>query len=486
MKQIIKLKKFIVSKGNLLNKNRKVLTKKTFLFIQKKPFTAFFSVLFVFFVLMLLGNLFFSPKIAPEKNSTVIKKVQTYKLGSSPQVSYQGKIEKSGVIKIVAQTSGIVSSINVTEGQDVASGTNILSLATNYSGGNAASISREISQTQYSNAKDTFSTQKDIIDKQRESAQKNKDNTDRLRQITAQSATDTQSIFDLNQTIVNGLNQNIQNLEANNVGGANDTAILQAKEQLSQFQSAMAQTSASYKNLQVQSSDTAGDLANLSYQIALKQLDLQEKTLQMSLDITRLQYNLAVVMEQNMYPVTPVSGTVDKLYVHVGDNVTPGTILASISGDSQHAEIVVNVPSQVAKNVSMVEPSVLYIQDKTLEMVPSSVSKDATNGVLYSIIYQLDDSYASSLTDQTFVNVKIPIGVSNTTNIDPFIPLDSVVQTQEEAFVYVLQNGVAKAKKVTLGQIQGKYVEVLSGLPRESEVILDRSVIEGDKVSAQR
>lgn len=486
MKHFKKFKKFFLAKFSFLNKKRKVLYKKTFLYIQKKPFTSLFAVLAVFFVLMVIGNVLFSPKVAPEHNIAAVKNVQVYKLGSSPQITYQGKVEKSGVVKIVAQTSGIVSNINVAEGQQVYAGTNILSLATNYSGGNASSISRQIAQTQYQNAKDTFDTQKDVIAKQREIANTNKDNADLLNKITSQSASDMQALFDLNQTVVTSLNQHIQDLIAANVGGANDTAILQSKEQLAQFQSAMAQTNSSYKTLQVQSSDSSSALANISHEIALKQLDLQEKALNMSLDVTRLSYNLASVLEQNMFPSSPFAGTVDRIFVKIGDNITSGTTLASISGTDQHVEIVVSVPADIAKNISVVQPSILYIGDESVEMVPSYISKDATNGVLYSVIYQLDDSLTAKLTDETYVNVKIPIGIADTTNIDPFIPLDSVVQTEEEAFVYVIDKDVAKVKKISLGQIQGRFVEVLSGLPKESQVILDRSVIEGDKVKAIR
>ena len=116
-------------------------------------------------------------------------------------------------------------------------------------------------------------------------------------------------------------------------------------------------------------------------------------------------------------------------------------------------------------------------------MLPTFVSRDATNGVLYSVIYQLDDSLAFNLTDATYINVKIPVGVADTTNIDPFIPLDCVIQTQDEAFVFIAENGIAHSKKITLGQIQGRYVEALTGLPKNAQVIIDRNVIDGDKVS---
>jgi multidrug efflux pump subunit AcrA (membrane-fusion protein) len=184
-----------------------------------------------------------------------------------------------------------------------------------------------------------------------------------------------------------------------------------------------------------------------------------------------------------MFPSTPLSGTVDRIYVHIGDTIAPGTLLANISGSTQHVRIIVDVPADIAKNMSSLEPSVLQIGNNRIEARPSYVSLDATNGTLYSVIYDLDDSLSSKLTNATYITVKIPIGIGDTINEDPFIPLDAVVQTQEEAFVYIIGNkNTATVKKISLGNIQGKYVEVLSGLPPESRVILNRNVIEGDKV----
>ena len=487
MKRFKKFKKTFYAKFLVLNKKRKFVLRKTFIFIQKKPFTSFFSVLAVFFVLMLLGNIIFSPKISNVKQAETPKNVKIYKLGSAPQVSYQGKVEKSGVVKIVAQMGGIVSSINVLEGQKIDSGTTILSLSSNYQGGNALTLSRQIAQNSYNNAKDTNASQKDIIAKQRLIADGSKDNADKLRAIANQSAIDTQSLFDLNKTIVDSISQNITNLQASNVGGINDTLILQSKEQLSQFQSAMVQTNSAYKNLQLQgNSAPTSEFAALQYQITQKQLDVQQKALDMSLEIARLQYNLALVNEANMYPSTPFAGTVDRVFVKIGDSINPGMVLASISGFNQHTQVIVNVTENIAKNISEIESSVLHINGQTIEMMPLFVSKDATNGVLYSVVYQLDDSLSTKLTDSSYITVDIPIGTADTSNFDPYIPLDSVVQTQEEAYVYVVEAGKAKVKKIALGEIQGRFVQVLSGLPKNAQVILNRNVIEGDRVLVVR
>jgi multidrug efflux pump subunit AcrA (membrane-fusion protein) len=482
MKQINKIKKNLFKFLLTINKKGKKIIKKILLFIQRKPFTAFFLVLGIFLFLMIVGNVLFSPKPEAVQNTNLPKKVQIYKLGSAPEISYQGKVEKIGVVKIIAQSVGIVSDINVSEGDAVDAGTNILSLSTTYSGGNVPSISRQIAQDQYENIKETYNTQIDIIKNQRETADKNKENTDLLRQITSQSAVDTQAVADLDKTIVDGIEANIKSLEASNVNGSNDQQILGAKQSLAQFQGLLAQTNASFKNLQIQTNSNSSDTSGLAYQTALKQLDIQQKSLTTSLDIARLSYNIALINEAKMFPSSPFAGTVNKIFVHVGDDVKEGTVLANISGSNQHVKIVVNVPGDIAKNISSFESSTLYVGDKTITMLPTSISKDATNGTLYSVIYVLDDSLAPKLTDATYINVKIPVGVADTTNIDPFIPLDSVVQTQEEAFVYVADKNIVKIRKITLGQIQGRFVEVLSGLPNNSEVILNRNVIEGDKI----
>ncbi|MCL6096108.1 MAG: hypothetical protein M1444_00280 [Patescibacteria group bacterium] len=478
-----KVKNF-VSKGQGIRK--RVNPKKILLLIERKPFTSFFAVLGVLLILMVAGNVFFSPKPEAQTSAPAPKKVAVFKLGSAPQISYQGKVEKSGVIKIAAQMPGIVSAINVSEGQKVYRGTNILSLSTNYQGGNAPSLSRQITQTQYNNAKDTYDAQGDIIGKQKDLANKNNDNAEILRQITSRSASDTKALADLNKTIVDSLAQTIRNDE---VSGATPQTILGEKQVLSQYQSAMVQINGSLRNLELSAAadQPPAQMAKLQHDIAVEQLDLQRKALDMNLEISRLSYNLALVNEANMFPSSPFEGTVDKIFVHVGDMVSPGTQLVSLSGSNQHVQAVVNVPENIAKNISTIEPSVLTIGKDQIEMRPSYVSQDATNGVLYSVIYQLDDSLSSKLTNSDYVEVRIPIGTADTTNAVPFIPLDSVIQTQEEAFVYIIdKNQTAKVKKITLGQIQGRYVEIVSGLPSESQVILNRNVIEGDKVSAVR
>jgi multidrug efflux pump subunit AcrA (membrane-fusion protein) len=68
----------------------------------------------------------------------------------------------------------------------------------------------------------------------------------------------------------------------------------------------------------------------------------------------------------------------------------------------------------------------------------------------------------------------------------PFIPIDSVYQTNEVAYVYLAVDKKnyyqVNSRRVSLGEVYGDFVEVNSGLGSADKIVLDRSVIEGDKV----
>ncbi len=86
MKRLIKLKRFLLSKSKNLNEKRKTWLRKTLVFIQEKPFTSFFVVLGILLVLMIVGNVLFSPKPEVINSQKAPKKIQTYKIGNAPLV----------------------------------------------------------------------------------------------------------------------------------------------------------------------------------------------------------------------------------------------------------------------------------------------------------------------------------------------------------------------------------------------------------------
>jgi multidrug efflux pump subunit AcrA (membrane-fusion protein) len=453
-------------------------------FIRNRPFTAFFITLALLALLIILGSTVFKAKPLEEHKGEEIKQVETFKIGSSPKITVQAEVEKTGVIKIVAQTPGIVSSINTYEGEIVSRGKALINLSNNYYGGNAASLARQIAQNQFNLSRDTLETQKEVIQKQKQIAEKSDNNSDEMRDIANRSLEETRSLLDLNESLLNTLNASLPAIEASNSGGLNNPAVFQAYSQKSQLQSGVNQLRQAVRNTELQA---AGDrppaeLSNLQREIALKNLEIQDKSLQMGHEIAKLQLALAQVNEASMYPTTPFQGVVEKVHVRVGDSVNPGTVLVTISGVEGKIILDAKVPSSTAKNLSKLESSHLTIKGQTIELMPAYVSSEATSGQLYSVIYHVPDEYQEFFTDGGFVSVSIPVGSPDTNSVVPFLPLDSIFQTQEESTVYIVKDGAAQARKIQLGEVQGGFVAVMEGIGAEDEIILSRNVVEGDKV----
>ncbi|HVZ58990.1 MAG TPA: HlyD family efflux transporter periplasmic adaptor subunit, partial [Patescibacteria group bacterium] len=427
-----------------------------------------------------LGSLISNLNKKSTSKPEVIKAVRIYTIGKSPTVSLEAQIEKKGVIKIVAQGSGIVQTIHVSEGDTVRQGQYLVSLSTNYQGGNAPALQAQLAGAQLQNLNDTYDTQKDIISKQRDIATASAENTDQLRQISQKSLDDTKGLLELNQNLLDSLNTSIAQLEQNG-DPQNQLPTLQAQQ--AQLQSGVDQLHNSVRTLEYQT-DTNNPptlLATTQKDITLEQLDIQEKALDLNKKVSSLQYNLALVQESLMHPAAPFAGTVERINVQVGENVSSGTVIATLASSDQTTTAVVRAPEKIASQISRVQPSILHLPDRSISLTPSYVSTVATDGQLYSILYTLPSGITSP-TDGEYISVDVPVGVAMTNGLDPYVPLDSVFESQNESTVFLLQNDKAVARKVQLADVYGQYVSVVQGLHDGDQIILDRNVVAGDRV----
>lgn len=453
--------------------------------IQKKPVLSFSLVLGVLFLLILLSSILGAPAKQQAVNAEQVKKVNIYTIGRAPVIRLSAKIEKTGVIQIFAQTPGVVQAINVAEGSVVDKGFVLLSLSTNYQGGDSAAIQRQIAQSQHSLISQAYDLQKDIIEKSRQVAGKTDANTDELRNISNQSLESTRSLISLNNEIISTLDKNLENYTATNSAGINENLILSTKQLKSQFMAANngLNSSLDLTEFQAASDKPPAELSNLQKEITLKQLDIQEKTLKLNLEINQLQLKLAQLSESLMHPVSPSLATVEKVHVNLWQLVNPGTPLFTLSAKDPEvtAELLVN--REIAQAVSRMESSTFYIGSKTFETIPRYISTEAVDGQQYSVLYSIPQQYWQELTNKGYISVDVPIGLASTSRAIPFIPIDSVYQTQDTAYVFVEKDAKAVSKTVSLGTVYGRFVEVISGLDEGDKVIMDRNVVWGDRLS---
>ncbi len=452
--------------------------------IEKNPLRSFFILLICVFLLILLSNFITRPKQKEAETAPEARKVELYNVGKAPRVEVQATVEKSGVVTVSALTSGIVQKVNFLEGAKVGQGANLMWISSSYSGGTISTYQRELAEKQYNFAKDNYGAQKDGIAKQRDAAYKVESNAYELREITKKSIDETKSLISLNEEIVNSLDNSIKALESSNTGGVNDASITTTKQIKSQVLAGLNQLRAGLRasEYSVNADKAAAQLPLVQRDITLNALALQEKSLDLSLEVSRIQLRIAEIGESLNHPTSPVAGTIQRIFVRQGQLVSPGTPLAIIAGNSGNFLARAFVPASYAKSISRTEKSTLVAEGKSAEVSPYFVSQDAVEGSLYMIAYKIPDSLKSGLSDKSIMTVSLPIGAADTTATIPFIPIDSVYQTADRSYVFVAQDGRAKSKEIKTGTAFGSFVEVVSGLGASDRVILDRTVIDGERV----
>lgn len=468
---------------NLAIKNyRKFITH-----VDEYPLKSFLIVLSIFIGLIVLSNFLRKVENKTDTNVSTAKEVTLYSIGETAKVRFQGKVDTKSTITIIAQNGGVVQKIGFTEGQKIKKSAVLVSLSTTYAGGNVFSAQRQLAGIQYKNARETYPLQKDIVAKQREVADKANASAQDLQDITRKSLDDTKSLISLNDEIIATLDKNNSQYAASNSAGVNDSQILSTKQIKSQFQAANNQLKSALlaNEYQVNKDTEPVQITNTQKDIALKQLDVQEKLLDLNIEMARLQYAIAQLTESTMYPQAPFDGVVERVHVRIGQAVAPGTPLVTITAITQNVSsaIVVYVPAEIAGKISQIEDSIIHFSEKKYAAVPRYISSQPVQDGLYAVYYDVAEGIATA--DASYISVEIPLGSPDSIASIPFIPIDTVYQSQDKAFVFIAQKGRAKSKQVQLGQVYGRYVAVMKGLTKGDKIIENRTVIEGDKVHAQ-
>ena len=442
----------------------------------------------VLFGSIIVGNMITSNKPKQKSDTALVKDVTVFGIGSLPTVSSNATVEKQGVVSVIAQSAGIVQSIFVEEGNTVGKGQALVWLSTNPSGGTIPSVTREIAQKNYDFVSLNYDTQKELIAKRREVSERTNNLAADTRDMTQDTNARTNELISLNEGIVSSLDSQIQHLESTNVGNANESLILQAKQGKSSVLAALnsLKTAVAQATYQADEQNEPGHLANLSRDITTKQLDLEEKSLDLNKELSRLNLSIALLSESLLYPASPVSGTVERIHVKNGQMVSAGTVIATIKGNVTHTSLLAFVSEDTARNLSHLEPSRVHIGTRVVSLVPSYVSSEPTDGVLFFARYDIPEEYEDELTIGEVVRVDMPISAIRATSAVPFVPLDAVYQSNTKSYVFVATPSgsmtVAKSTVVTLGTVFGEYVEVKNGLTGNDVVITSRTVLDGDTV----
>lgn len=460
-------------------------------FINRRPLLSFLVFLTLLVALIALGNQLRQPATEDTKPEPVAKTVQIFDTTQAPTITIQAQVEKSGIIRLVAQTGGIVQQVRVREGDRVKRGTQVLSLSSNYLGGNVMSISRQISQRSYQFQQDTYNNQKATIATNRELANRGETQQAQLRQIARDSLADTRTLISLNEDMLEQIESQITALEAQPTSPTNEQTLMTLRSSRIQVLSALVNLRSGLRNAEYLNDDEkdAAEMAHLTRDATLKQLELQEQSLELNKDLAALNLRIAQINESLMFPASPCAGVVERVYVQVGQSVSPGTVLATIKADTSSAEAVALLSADIARSLSPLAEGTVEINDQSLVLPMRYISQDATDGSLHAAYFTLPEEFAALTANTSYLNIRIPVGMVLTSGSLSYAPLDAVYQGQASSHVYVAEDIdgrlQAVSRQVTLGQVFGNYVEIKDGLQAGDKVIINRNIIEGDVVNIQ-
>lgn len=208
----------------------------------------------------------------------------------------------------------------------------------------------------------------------------------------------------------------------------------------------------------------------------------------------RAQVGVVEAQLNDLTITAPISGTVVEVGLEEGEEIGAGTFIARIATTNLVTINVALPPADIARIkvgqeafIPLQTPAEGATTDPVLTATVSridAVADEQSKKVTVEIAY---DNRDGALIPGTFVEVQIPLEPRADTVGTFFVPLKAVTIGQTEQYVFVVVDGVARRRDVTLGETRGETIAVTSGLNKDDVLITDgaRNVAEGEEVTVQ-
>ena len=202
---------------------------------------------------------------------------------------------------------------------------------------------------------------------------------------------------------------------------------------------------------------------------------------QTSMDSAQGQLNLVQSQASDLNIKASITGQVTQKYVELGAEVSPGQKIAQIS-QAEMVKIEISLPSD---DIYRVEQGQSVTINGELEATISRIDPAAdpvTRKVKVEISY---DNKNKDLIPETFVDISIPTKKRTLVKEGHFyVPLKAVTIAQNEKYVFIMEDSLAKKVVVEIGETQGELIEIISGLNDGDELVVEgaKNLEDGDEV----
>lgn len=251
---------------------------------------------------------------------------------------------------------------------------------------------------------------------------------------------------------------------------AADSAVLQAEENL---RTTTVNAAASYDAAQTRLTNAQANLksAKENYDLTVNVLNPERQaTAEASVKSAKAALDIAKNTLDNAAVKAPVSGYVTQCSAVAGQNIQAGSSAVTLI-DSNSMDIVLHVTEASVSKIQPGAEAIIQVPSANIEGMSGSVasvspSKDNTSG-LFSVKINVPNP-DGALKGGMFADVEIV-----TQRIDDVlaVPTDTVLNQDNEAYVYVVDGETAVKTQVVTGSTDEQYTEILSGLAAGQQVV---------------
>ncbi len=273
---------------------------------------------------------------------------------------------------------------------------------------------------------------------------------------------------------------------------------------------AVAQRNARFQN---ETSDTQRDILKAQKKdlkktkqrqdrIAWKQHFIQERSVELAHDTAQLQAAQAYATVALFKTVAPLAGQLEEVTVNIGDYVQVGKVLAVLKTNHPNdTRITAHIGAERASHIDLESNIAAQYKGQSIPLEIIHLSQSSTGGEAYTLTFNIPKNKMPNIDDGSFLEINLPLKSED----DILIPLDSVHFSANSAEVYVASKAgllehndseakspafnedaentyLAKLKTITLGDVIGSYIIVTGGLEKNTKIIMDRNVTDGEKV----
>jgi len=207
-------------------------------------------------------------------------------------------------------------------------------------------------------------------------------------------------------------------------------------------------------------------------------------------DIAKRQYEnaqIALSGALDAHLITaPLSGVVTSKQVSLGDSVSAGDVLATISKTGK-LKVQFFVDQQQFSHFSLgLTVNLVDNNEEAFDAKITSISPSADSATKKFLI-EAEPTEKNTLLSGTIINVSLDIIEQPQKSDAILLPLSSITVGQNESYLFIVENGKAKKVNVAIDNISGEIAEVKLDLPKETRVIIsgNKSLKDSDAVEVK-